>query len=515
MSKKWFSAWIFLLIAYTFSHLYNLLALPVFADESIYIRWSQLMVDDWWRYFLFPLQDGKTPLFMWLLAPLQLLPVGQLWVSRVFVVGLGAAQMGVSGWTVWQITKSQRAAWLTGVLVACMPFWFFHHRMALIDGLLVLLLSVMVSVVLSLSAEKKVSNRSILLSTALVILTWLSLMTKTPAILAFPGLVLLSVYFDPKHWMKIILVGGSLALGVVLFLLMRAVPGFGQLFSRGSDFLWPLGELLRGAWRQTLPNILSYLSYFVVYMGPATVLLLLSGLFGRHKHSATTHRLFWAGWLFIVPIWLMGKVVFARYFLPVMVFWTPALALSLERILEQLSATKNLQKRVGMSLLLALLVGSIAIQWATFMFLAWWSPNQLPLTESDKQQYLMEWSSGHGIAPLTEWLETESKTRTIAVATEGRFGTLPDGLLLNFYRRNVGNLYIEGIGYPVQALPISFIERAEIFSQVLLVVNSHRQEMGLQKQQLLFEYCRPYGAPCLQVYDITSVLRTLPTKEKI
>ena len=43
-------------------------SLPVFADESIYIRWAQIMRSEATLRFL-PLSDGKQPLFMWAAIP--------------------------------------------------------------------------------------------------------------------------------------------------------------------------------------------------------------------------------------------------------------------------------------------------------------------------------------------------------------------------------------------------------------------------------------------------------------
>ncbi len=46
--------------------LYHLTLLPVFADEAIYIRWSQIMSREPTLRFL-PLSDGKQPFYMWIL----------------------------------------------------------------------------------------------------------------------------------------------------------------------------------------------------------------------------------------------------------------------------------------------------------------------------------------------------------------------------------------------------------------------------------------------------------------
>src|SRR3989304_2252128 len=46
----------------------SLTYVPVFVDEAIYIRWSQVMRAEPTLRFM-PLSDGKQPLFMWLTIP--------------------------------------------------------------------------------------------------------------------------------------------------------------------------------------------------------------------------------------------------------------------------------------------------------------------------------------------------------------------------------------------------------------------------------------------------------------
>src|SRR4030042_821895 len=57
-----------ILLLYFILRLINLTILPIFADEAIYIRWSQVMRAEATLRFL-PLSDGKQPLFMWLTIP--------------------------------------------------------------------------------------------------------------------------------------------------------------------------------------------------------------------------------------------------------------------------------------------------------------------------------------------------------------------------------------------------------------------------------------------------------------
>ena len=51
-------------IAYFATRLYNIEALPLFTDEAIYTRWSQIArFDANWRFI--SLTDGKQPSFVW------------------------------------------------------------------------------------------------------------------------------------------------------------------------------------------------------------------------------------------------------------------------------------------------------------------------------------------------------------------------------------------------------------------------------------------------------------------
>src|SRR3989338_6414648 len=80
--------WIAALLVFGFTRLYNLDLIPIFADEAIYIKWAQLMAYDWHHLFV-PLTDGKTPLFMWLLAPLLRLNFDPLITGRMLSAAAG------------------------------------------------------------------------------------------------------------------------------------------------------------------------------------------------------------------------------------------------------------------------------------------------------------------------------------------------------------------------------------------------------------------------------------------
>jgi 4-amino-4-deoxy-L-arabinose transferase-like glycosyltransferase len=516
--KNWFCISIVVLIAlYLISHLWNLTALPVFADESIYIRWSQLIIDDWKQYAFFPLNDGKTPLQMWVTIPFLLSFKDPLFAARLVSVLAGLLQVLIVGWTTLLLGGRKKTALLAMIFTTFLPFWFFHHRIALTDALLLLFSSAAIATTIKaqqLFSEKNVLRKPLLWSILSGILFGLAIWSKIPALLLVAALPLYVFSQKPKakskpslntYLLRLSLVSATILTGLVVFVSLKINPAFGQLFSRGNDFLFPWAEVvLEGKWTQTIQNIPSYIGYFTTYFTWPLLLLIFASLFGK-RDKRVIFILVLSALSFFGPIALLGKVVYPRYFLPVVFYLTVAAAIAIEQIHDRfVTASNSMSTKVIISMILVFSIAHSLGMAGVFAFESIFEPAKTPFVTADKEQYLEEWSSGHGIKEVLAYLRQESQTQTLAVATEGRFGTLPDGLLMYLHRTDVSNLYIEGIGYPVTSFSEKYLERASEFDRQLLVVNSHRMQISTEGMRLELEVCRPNNAPCLQVWDVTN-----------
>lgn len=499
-----------IIVFYLLTHLLNLTALPVFADEAIYIRWSQLIIDDWQQYLFFPLNDGKTPLMMWLMVPFQFLFSDQLFAGRMLSVLVGLVQVIEIGFLTKLLGGRKKTTWLAMMLTTILPFWYFHHRMALIDALMTLLLTLTLIGVILISRSKNDKLRTSKTNSLVVItgvLFGLALLTKLPALLFLPLLPIYTLIRKKnikQHLNFLFKLGFAVSIGLVIFFSLKIHPAFSQLFGRGSDFLFPWREVIfQGRWLSTIKNTPTYLLYFISYMTPSVLILNVYGLFAK-KLQKQQHLLILSALIFAAPIILLGKVVYPRYFLPSVIFLTVSAALSIQTIVDvNITREKKVWKKTLASVLLVLLTVNALNASLRFINLSLFSSNQTPFVSADKTQYLHEWSSGHGIKESVEYIQALSQDKRVAVATEGSFGTLPDGILMYLHRRDVNNIYIEGIGFPVKGLTDKFIANSESFDQKLLIVNSHRLEFAKPPETLLIEYCRPDNAPCLQIWDIT------------
>jgi len=267
----------------------NLTRFPIFADESIYIRWSQLIIDDWHQYLFFPMNDGKTPLFIWILVPFQFLFHDQLFAARIVSVLIGLLQMFVVKEIARRIGGRPKTQIFSMILIMILPFWYFHHRVALMDGLLTLLFSLVILGVIHCVQNRRVSLPAIVTTG---IFFGLSFWTKIPALFFSPVLPLFA--FLPKkrtfaeRLPSLLWIGASAVIGIGIFALLRISPSFGQLFHRGADFTYPIADVLfHGKWLVTIQNFPSYFYYFIVYLTPPIFFLAFAGVFSKTYRRTT------------------------------------------------------------------------------------------------------------------------------------------------------------------------------------------------------------------------------------
>src|SRR3990167_344188 len=122
-------------VAYFVTRLINLDILPVFVDEAIYVRWSQVMRAEPTLRFL-PLSDGKQPLFMWSTIPFLKLVSDPLIAGRFVSVFAGFGSLVGIGTLALLLFSDPFIALFSSLIYAIIPFTMFFDRMALADSLL-------------------------------------------------------------------------------------------------------------------------------------------------------------------------------------------------------------------------------------------------------------------------------------------------------------------------------------------------------------------------------------------
>jgi hypothetical protein len=206
-------------------------------------------------------------------------------------------------------------------------------------------------------------------------------------------------------------------------------------------------------------------------------------------------------------------VVYPRYFLPSAVFLTLSYAILLSDLIKLVNSVTRLTKKALLASVVALMLANTVSPTLAFIVPSFTDTKKIPFVKVDQVQYLSSWSAGDGVKEIAEKLLTEKSAQNkIALATEGYFGTLPDGILMYLHGKEVVNLMVEGIGQPVNKLPLEFKQTIGEYNQIWLLVNNNRLNMELPKDKLKASYCRlpdpkTGEVKCLELWDVTWLVK--------
>lgn len=475
-----------LIALFLVSRFASLTIFPVFADEAIYIRWSQFFGREPLRYLLFPLYDGKTPLFMWIVGLFARLPIDPLFLGRaVSVVASLATGITISKLT--ELVSQRKSSFNQAFLVwTILPFSFIYSRLALIDMLLTLWLALSTFYFFKTMLAKKQSNLALLLPG---IFWGLAVITKTSAFYFLPVYAALYAFARMQKQVRFsakeLLFGFSgFLLGSGLLALMALSPLFPFLFQRGADFTFSFQEIFSNPFHIILTNTQRMGKWLVMYCSP---LIGLSALLYNTKKPQVRWLLLGL-FIWLLPFLLTGKVLSSRYILPSLIFVVPLLVISINKLKPHISRLSY-----------GLLIG-YGVYWGCFLM---FNPNEAPYPIEDRVQFLTDWSSGHGIKESADYLIKIAKTESVLVATEGFFGTLPDGLMIYLDGKpELDNMRVEGVGLPIFGVP-KLLSETPGFDRKFVIVNEHRfvGDPLPPRLVLIQKYPRPHGGPALLLLE--------------
>jgi len=490
---------------YFFTRLIHLTSLPVFADEAIYIRWSQIIKNVETLRFI-PLTDGKQPLFMWLTVPFLSYIKDPLVAGRIIAVLSGFSNIVFLFLTtsillslkkhysspIELIIKSVKAnfypALLSSTIYTLLPFTLFFDRLATPDNLLSAFSLIAIFLTILQSKFYRL-DISIILAVSLG-LAWI---TKSPA-LYFITLstvyLFLNLFFIPKthKLIKIIHVLIVPIISLAIYNLLRLGPQFHMIAIRNKDYVWPLTEILKHPLDPLKPHLLASLKVYSYFLSIPFLLLfpiaIILGIKRKHfqKLNLSTIYIFLT---FLAPLLAttsMAKVFTGRYIL----FTVAPLILILLILLSNSFKTLKLP-RLFIPIIFILVFTPNIIRANKIIF----SPFNLNLPDTESG-YINSWTAGWGLKDISDYLIDRSKYANVIVGTEGTFGTLPDGLQI--YTDGVPRLTIIGQGIHLSQIPISLLEANLYGDEVYLLINSDRHFLDvseLNKMEVISSYTRP------------------------
>lgn len=474
----WVAIISFLSIAFYFLlRVPNLNIIPVFVDEAIYVRWSQVMRSEPSLRFL-PMSDGKQPLFMWATIPFFKFITDPLLASRALSIfaGLGSL-LGVTFLT-FLLFGSPMIAALSALVYSILPFTVFFDRMALADSMLAMfgIWSLGFSV---LFAKTQRLDHAMFLGFVL----GGGLLTKSPAIIFYAwALVAIVFFFRAKEdlWKSLgnLLVGLFLTLVIsqVMYSVLRLGPNFHMLGARNQDYLYTWKEVFSHPLSPFVGNLKSTVNWLWLLLTPSAFILFFLGWLNNKERRQ---------FLFLAVVSLLpllsqatiAKVYTSRYILFATYPLIPILALGLFWLL----------KRKGFLLKISAIVLLIVPAVISVLFIT--KPESAPLSFDMRNGYLEEWTAGTGQKEVSEYLVNLAKQgNKVVVFTEGFFGTLPDGIQI--YTQVYPNITVVGSTYFVTAIPSGLVNTSPD-NQRFFVLNKSRNHLGqaeLSKLELIKEF---------------------------
>jgi 4-amino-4-deoxy-L-arabinose transferase-like glycosyltransferase len=477
---------------YLATRLMNLDIVPMFTDEAIYMRWSQVgLRDAAWRFI--PLTDGKPPLYHWLVMGVMATGVfsDPLIEGRIISVFAGLASAILIGILSYVLFKKRRVAYLTSLFYILSPMMLVYDRLAIVDSLLTTIS--IASALLAIVLVKYLRFDTALL---LGLTIGSGLLTKSSGLfflLLTPATVLVGDW-KRKHlsqklmkWLFFLVMAAVLAQAV--YGILRLSQFFYRIEQKNFEFIVPVSEFLQNPFQMTWGNMKSLFKWQVGYLTlPWVGLIALS--FGQLKRWKE-HLLMVA---YVVPVFIViasfNKIIFPRFLL----FSTPFLLVLAASGFDFLcSKTKNLKIAAVGLLLLFLPAIKTDISWIV-------KPGSAAIPQADKDQYFEGQPSGHGVEEIVKIIEGYALEENVFLGTDGTFGLTPDAFLV--YLLDNPNVQIEGY-YPVSTIPDEVASQSAKMRTFFVYYNV-QEVLDQEEIELVGEYEKvsPSNTTYLRLYEV-------------
>lgn len=491
LTKMDFVAILTIVIIYFASRLTNLLALPIFSDEGIYIRWARVAANDpSWRFI--SLTDGKQPLQTWGTIPfIKMFPDELLMAGRLFSVATGLLALigiGLLCGYLW----GKRGALIGTILYIVTPFFLFYDRMALVDSgvnaafIWILFLSLVLSryrrldiamifgVVAGIGLLAKSSVALFLaLSTFGILITMEHDHIKERILFST---TYLKRYFL-KNRCKIASYYGLLMIvffiGISLYLVQKFFsPFFHYIAEKNLTFIQSPKEWLEAPFSLVANNV-RYVTLYVAWeSGWIPVVFAIAGFFVLIRK-----RLFLALYLAIwtlVPFLLIinfNKVIFPRY----LIFFPTLLTIYTVAFITSIRDKKVLLVSVVTSVLI--------LSGLSYPIL--FNVVSISLPPVDRGQYIEGQTAVWGAYDLMNIIRDDvaSSSKPAIVLAEGNFGLIAD--VLEVMKKPTDKINIEGY-WPLDEKHIT-AKIPETNQNHVYIVFSHRRDFPVHWRKMMDE----------------------------
>lgn len=400
---------IFLLfIGFILLRLIFIIIFPPFTDESLYIRWGQLMIDNPEYHWASIQQFSRQPLAFWLFGLGAILLKNPIIGARLVILLANIPTFFI----VLCLTKrvfDEKTSLVAAAILTLSPLFILTQTLAIMDGFLFAISAILLFLFES-DWKKPVPYQLIGIGICIGISLWIKTTGLFLLALAIIGIVVKS---KRRSFIQIIIMSLILFL-MVLPLIIR--PDFMQLFNEPRSFMLTLTELRQFPISIWTSNSISAIYGLLLYI-PLLFILPMT------KKRSNTMLLLW----FLIPtiaIVFLGKNFRIRYFVLGTIALVPFLAYGISRLFEILKST-----------VFQIIFWTICVAYSMYFIFATPSFFSLFPSKSGERDYALSWPSGYGIPETINWinLHSSSADQPMIIAVLDSPGNPSDYLLAQYY----------------------------------------------------------------------------------
>lgn len=394
----------------------NLLSQPLYLDEGLYIFWAKLFsISSGFAYV--SMQDGKTPLFMWIVAYLHQYLGTFLFTARFISVVSGSVTVLSWAIVIYKLFGVRTTVFFC-ILMATSPYMFLMDRMALVDSMMVGFASA--SFLLLFLAQEIVKSKNkifspLILSILLGLFLGLSYLTKSSAKMFLVISVLTSIYWVfeilKKDRKRAIIFTVCLVIMILMYfeiqgyLRVGAYQFWSQMAVKEAQLTYTVSEAGSSLNLAHLTAMLKLnLEYLLVY---ALSALILAGV-GAWSLTGQSRNYWLIGYPVVIffAIAIFGKVNASRYvysMIPGLIAMSSIGAVFLWRMRPKL---------------VLILIGLAMMQSAVMLI----SPVRAPYSRDDRSYYFKSNLSATGLDEVVTYFKSRSVDSVVGVT--GVWGVL-------------------------------------------------------------------------------------------
>lgn len=397
-----------LLFAYFFPRLIIIWKFPPFNDESIYLRWGQIMMNPAQTFYSFVI-DGKPPLLFWIYGWLMQFISDPFWAGRLCSLSIGLGTLVF----LYKLTKKIydiKTARLASLIYALLPLTIFFDSLALADGILSFIFAGIL-----LSADSLENNFNYRFYLILGLLIGIGLWFKTTALLFLLMFLGWQLYlFSQKKVFRKKIICGSLTTVVVIFFVYLPLilhPVFLRSVIKQNTYALSISEILVFPWKIWMFNLRDII---LVYVGMVSPIFFLAFLL---KNKINKFLLFY----FIFSISLLtvsARTLHCRYVLFSVIPFIPLFAKSL--------TSKKIF--IGIFLTIILILNFILLKNPVNYFHLF---PKIGTYAVDSWQYVDGWPSGYGVKEAIDYVNSDRNKQPALIGVRWDSGNPEDTVLLS------------------------------------------------------------------------------------